>query len=114
MTQPAAPAAEAEVMIEADPDKVYSLITDLPTLASLGDEIVAMRWRKGTSARHGAVFTGDNRNGGRTWSTTCTVTDADPGRVFAFDVRHTVVPISHWRYDIEPVDGGGCRITERT
>jgi hypothetical protein len=34
--------------------------------------------------------------------------------VFAFDVRHTVFPISHWRYDIEPVDGGGCRVTERT
>jgi Polyketide cyclase / dehydrase and lipid transport len=60
------------------------------------------------------VFTGNNRNGVRQWSTTCAVTDADPGRVFAFDVRHTVLPISHWRYDIEPVGGGGCRVTERT
>ena len=114
MTQPATPTAEAKVTIGADPDKVYGMITDLPTLASLGDEIATMQWRKGASAQPGAVFKGNNRNGGRTWSTTCTVTDADPGRVFAFDVRHTVVPISHWRYDIEPVDGGGCRITERT
>jgi len=114
MTQPAAPGAEAEVTIEAEPDKVYALITDLPTLASLGDEIVAMQWRKGTSARPGAVFTGNNRSGGRRWSTTCTVTDADPGRVFAFDVRHIVLPISHWRYDIVPLDGGGCRVIERT
>jgi hypothetical protein len=59
------------------------------------------------------VFTGLNRNGPKKWTTTCTVTDADPGRVFAFDVRHTVLPISHWRYDIEPADGG-CRVSERT
>ena len=59
------------------------------------------------------MFKGQNRNGRRTWSTTCTVTDAEPGRVFAFDVRYTVLPISHWRYDIEPVDDG-CRVTERT
>ena len=114
MTQPAAPVAEAEVTIGADPDKVYALITDLPTLASLGDGITTMKWRKGRSAQPGAVFKGNNRNGVRTWSTTCTVTDADPGRAFAFDVRYTVLLISHWRYDIEPVDGGGCRVTERT
>ena len=114
MTQPGAPTAGAEVTIDADPAAVYALITDLPTLSSLGDEIASMEWRKGTSAQPGAVFKGHNRNGGRKWATTCTVTDADPGRVFAFDVRYTVLPVSHWRYDIEPVDGGGCRVTERT
>ena len=43
----------------------------------------------------------------------CAITDADPGRVFAFDVRYLGLPIAHWRYDIAP-DGGGCRVTERT
>jgi hypothetical protein len=33
--------------------------------------------------------------------------------VFAFDVKSAVVPVAHWRYDIEPVDGG-CRVTEQT
>ncbi len=37
-----------------------------------------------------------------------------PGRVFAFDVRYAVLPIAHWRYDIVPAEGGGCRVTERT
>ncbi|HZQ33011.1 MAG TPA: SRPBCC family protein [Mycobacterium sp.] len=107
------PSAGADVTINADPDAVYALITDLPTLASLGEEVAAMEWRKGNSAAPGAVFKGHNRNGSKQWSTTCTVTDADPGRVFAFDVKHTVLPIAHWRYDIEPVDGG-CRVIERT
>ena len=108
-----APAAQAEVIIAADADTVYHLITDLPTLASLAEEAVAMQWKKGDAALPGAVFKGHNSSGSRHWTTTCTVTDAEPGRVFAFDVRHTVVPVAHWRYDIEPADGG-CRVTERT
>ena len=59
------------------------------------------------------MFKGHNRNGSKKWTTTCTVTDAEPGRVFAFDVKSLVVPVAHWRYDIEPVDGG-CTVTEQT
>jgi hypothetical protein len=47
-----------------NPDRVYHLITDLPTLAS------------------------------------CTVTDAQPGQVFAFDVRYLGLRIARWRYDV--------------
>lgn len=113
MTQPSPADAHAQVDIAADPDAVYALITDLPTLAALAEEATAMEWVDGDAARPGAVFKGHNRNGKHTWATMCTVTAAEPGRVFAFDVRHTKVPIAHWRYDIEAVDGG-CRVTERT
>jgi hypothetical protein len=42
------------------------------------------------------------------------VTDADPGRRFAFDVVSVArIPVSRWQYDIEPTDGG-CRVEERT
>lgn len=114
MTQPGPATAEATVTIAADPAEVYALITDLPTLAELGEEIDAMEWRKGDRAACGAVFKGRNSNGGHKWSSSCTITDAEPGRVFAFDVKtFAVVPVSHWRYDIAPVDGG-CTVTERT
>ena len=114
MTQRDAASAGAEVTIDADADTVYRLITDLPTLASLAEENEAMEWRKGDKVSPGAVFKGHNRNGSHRWSTTCTVTEAEPGRAFAFDVRYTVLPIAHWRYDIVPADGGGCLVTERT
>jgi hypothetical protein len=107
------PCVTATVQIDARPDVVYELITDLPTLASLAEEAVAMEWRKGNGVRQGAVFTGHNENGGRCWSTRCTVTDAEPGRIFAFDVRHSIVPIARWQYDIVAADGG-CRVTEST
>ena len=95
------------------PTKVYGLITDLPTLASLAEEAAAMNWCKGDEAAPGAVFKGTNRNGFRRWTTTCTVTDADPGRAFAFDVKYLGAPVAHWRYDIA-AEGGGCRVTEKT
>lgn len=107
------PSAQASVTIAAPCADVYALITDLATMATIAEETDAMEWTKGDAARPGAVFKGRNANGGKTWTTTCTVTAAEPGRVFAFDVRHTLVPVAHWRYDIAPVDGG-CRVTEQT
>jgi hypothetical protein len=59
------------------------------------------------------VFKGHNRNGLFRWSTKCTVTDAEPGQIFAFNVRYFGVPVARWRYDIAGADGG-CRVTERT
>jgi hypothetical protein len=113
MTDTAPASVQAHVTIDADPETVYHLITDLSTLASLAEETQAMEWRKGHAVRPGAVFKGHNRNGIFRWSTTCTVTDAEPGRVFAFDVHYLGLPIAHWRYDIA-ADNGGCRVSERT
>ena len=113
MTDTGAASAQDEVSINADPDRVYHLITDLSTLAACAEEASAMKRRKGDAARPGAVFKGHNRNGIFRWSTTCTVTDAEPSQVFAFDVRYLGVPVARWRYDIADT-GGGCRVTERT
>ncbi len=113
MVPPGKPAVSADIAVNADPHALYTLITDLPTLTELVEETYAMWWTKGDSARPGAVFRGDNRNGSHKWRTTCTVTDAEPGRVFAWNVTSGPVPIAHWRYEI--ADGQGeCRVTEST
>lgn len=113
MTVPGTPTASASVDINADPEQVYALITDLDVMTALAAETTAMTWQRGDGARPGAVFQGKNRNGARSWTTTCTVTAATPGRVFAFDVKSLVVPVAHWRYEITAADGG-CRVTEST
>lgn len=105
--------ATASVPIAADPATVYALITDLTTMADLAEEAYEMRWHKGSAAAAGAVFKGKNRNGAKTWTTTCTVTDAEPGRSFAFDVKAAGIPVAHWRYDICVADHG-CTVTEST
>lgn len=113
MPAPGKPSASAEVLINADAEAVYALITDLDVMAELAAETTAMSWHRGDTARPGAVFRGTNRNGSRSWTTTCTVTDAAPGKVFAFDVKSTVIPVAHWRYEIAPAQGG-CRVSETT
>jgi hypothetical protein len=112
-TDPATASATGDVTIAADPALVYDLITDLPTLAELAEETTSMRWRRGDCARAGAVFKGSNRHGVHRWSTTCTVTEAEPGRAFAFDVSYFGIPIARWRYDIAGQEGG-CRVSEST
>lgn len=99
--------------IAAEPAAVYAMITDLPTLAALAEETTAMEWHQGDCVVPGAVFKGHNSNRGKKWTTTCTVTDAEPSRVFAFDVKSLIIPVAHWRYDIAAADGG-CTVTERT
>ena len=114
MSESGPASATAEVTINADPETVYRLITDLPTLSALAEETDGMQWRKGDAAAPGAVFRGHNRNGSKTWSTMCTVTAAEPGRTFAFDVRSADIPVAHWRYDITATGDGACRDTEST
>lgn len=105
--------ATGTVRINADPQAVYALLTDLEVLAELAEETTTMRWTKGSSATVGSVFRGDNRNGKKKWSTTCTVVGADPGRRFGFDVKFAVIPIANWTYEIEAGDGS-CTVTETT
>ena len=115
MTQRDAASAGAEVTIDADADTVYGLITDLPTLASLAEETNAMEWRKGDSARarRGVQGSQPQRHASR-WTTTCTVTDAEPGRVFAFDVTQPGAPGRALALRHRTRRRGGCPVTERT
>ena len=110
-----APTASGQVEIAAPADVVYDLITDLAAMAAVADETTTMRWRKGSSAAPGAVFTGVNRNGFRRWSTKCTVAEATPATRFTFDVKAAAgIPVARWQYDIETLPDGGCRVTEST
>jgi uncharacterized protein YndB with AHSA1/START domain len=104
--------AEATTTIAADPVKVYNLVTDLPRMGEWSPENTGGRWVDGaTGATVGAKFRGNNKRGPLRWSTTVTVTEATPGKQFAFDVTYGPVPISHWSYTFEP-SGDGCQVTE--
>lgn len=107
------PSASAQVEIAAPAEKIYALVSDLPRMGELSDENRGGRWLGNGSAAVGARFRGHNRRGWRRWSTTVTVTDADPGRRFGFDVRSFGLPIAHWEYAIETT-GDGSRVTEST
>ena len=106
------PLATGAVTIDATPDEVYRLVSDPVAMAELAEEFYRARWIRGaTEAAVGNWFSGSNRNGWRRWVTHAEVTEAEPGRRFAYRVRTPFfVPISRWEYDITP-EGAGCRLT---
>ena len=66
---------------------VYDLISDVTRMPEFSPENIRGQWLGGaTGPAVGARFKGTNRLGSTTWSTKPTVTAAEPGRRFAFQV----------------------------
>lgn len=108
------PSATGMIEIDASPERVYEIVADMPGYKDWVGENEGGSWSQGaTGAAVGVKFRGVNR-GRAAWKTTSTITAADPGRHFAFDVTMGVMPIAQWEYLIEASDGGGCRVTEST
>lgn len=101
------------VRVEAPAQRVWELVSDLPSMGALSPENTGGRWRAGaTGPAVGASFRGSNRNGWRRWSTSVTVTRCEPGRAFAFAVSSTGVPVSEWAYDITADGQDACTVIE--
>ncbi len=106
----------AEVSVErsvaAPAGAVWALVADVTRMGEWSPETTGCRWTGGAAGPAvGARFRGSNANGGHRWSTSCTVTDADPGRCFAFEVTVGPVKVARWEYRLED-DGSGCRVVE--
>jgi hypothetical protein len=98
--------------IEATPDKVFGVVTDLPAMGQLSPENNGGQWIDGaTGAGVGAKFKGDNARAGDRWTTVAKVKTLDSPTSFIFDISWHHVPIARWEYYIE-VAPGGCRVTE--
>ncbi|MFF5176127.1 SRPBCC family protein [Micromonospora sp. NPDC000089] len=98
-------AVQVSRTVPAPPDRVYALLSDITRMGEWSPETYAASWRE-----PGRRFTGSNRIGRfYRWRTTATVTEATPGRAFAFTTGWP--SSSSWRYELTPVEGG-TRITE--
>jgi hypothetical protein len=108
------PSATGKIAVNASPERIYALVSDPGALAGLAEEYTGHRWLGGaTKAAVGVRFRGGNKNGFRRWSTLSTITDAEEGARFAFDVRSFGQPVARWQYDIEP-NAEGAVVTEST
>ena len=103
---------EASVRVEAPPEKVYELVSDVTRMGEWSPETRSATWIGGaTGPAVGARFRGRNRNGLAIWSTTPRVVAAEPGREFAFTTSWLRKDMTQWTYRMEP-DGSGTRVTE--
>ena len=99
---------ESKIHIDASPTTVYAMVADVTRMGEWSPENLGGEWMDGaTGPTVGARFKGKNeRKAG--WTTKCTITAADPGREFAFDVGKGETT---WRYRFEP-SGSGTDVTE--
>ena len=102
------------VHMEAQPDKVWDLVSDVTRIGRYSPETFEAEWLDGANGPAvGARFRGHvKRNGiGPVYWTTCTVLECEPGRTFTFGVGSGDKPLSVWGYRMEAA-GGGTDVTE--
>src|SRR5262249_7240734 len=97
---------KATIQIQAPPEKVYDMITDVTRMGEWSPETVRAEWVGGaTGPAVGARFKGHNKLGIMRWSTTPTVKVADPGREFTFETGRPGKEQTRWTYRFTPKDG---------
>src|SRR4051794_6006011 len=105
---------EVSIDIDAPPERVYDLVADLPNMGEWSPENTGGSWLDGvTEARVGARFRGWNRRGPLRWYTTCTITQAERGRVLEWTNDAAGMSIARWRYEFRP-NGTGTTVVEST
>jgi hypothetical protein len=98
---------EVSKVVAATPEQVYALVSDLPSMGRFSPENTGGKWVKGaTGPAVGAKFEGTNALGKKKWKTLATVTSAQPGKEFAFDVVAAGCKVAGWGFALEPVEGG--------
>ncbi len=102
------------VHIDATPDRVWDLVSDVTRIGSYSPETFEAEWLDGaTGPAVGARFRGHvKRNGkGPTYWSPCEVVASEPGKEFAFVVGPERKAINTWRYRLEAA-GEGTDVTE--
>ena len=102
------------VHIDASPDKVWDLVSDVTKIGRYSPETFEAEWLDGaTGPAVGVRFRGHVKRNGRgpTYWTTCSITRCVPGREFAFGVGKPGKAMNEWAYVLEP-SGDGTDITE--
>src|SRR5882724_6516402 len=88
---------EASVTIEAAPEQVWALVSDITKMGRFSDSNTGGKWIMGASGPEvGARFVGFNRRGVARWLTTCKVNENK----------------MQWGWRVEPAEGGGTLLTQ--
>jgi uncharacterized protein YndB with AHSA1/START domain len=103
------PTDSVTVHVEAPPDEVWRLVSDVTNTGRFSPETFEAEWIDGSSGPEvGARFRGHVKRNGRgpTYWTKCTVVVSEPGRAFSFVVGTPEKHPMTWGYRFEAADGG--------
>ncbi len=102
------PTVEASTWIDADPARVWSLVSDIALMPTLSSELQSVEWEQGCAGpRVGARFVGYNEHEAfGQWSTTSHIVSCDEPHEFAWAVGGPEEPAAMWRFRLKPHGGG--------
>ncbi len=109
MTDTTATELTESIEIDAAPDTVWSLVSDVPRMASWSPQVVRSTVQGGVVAQ-GATFKNLNRQGLLFWPTSAKVIRFEPHRDFAFRVKENR---TIWSFELAPTATGGTLLTQR-
>ncbi len=101
--------AAVTLHIDAPPEKVWGLISDITKMGEYSSEVFEAEWLDGaTGPAVGTRYRGHVKRNemGPTYWTVCKVTECVPGEVFEFAVMLRDRPVNVWRYEFTAADGG--------
>jgi nitroreductase len=107
----AQPGVTVEVNVEAPPQRLWDLISDVTLPARFSDEFQGAEWLDGDGPRVGARFVGRNSMGDRQWETTSHVVACEAPRLFAWNVSDAEQPSAQWRFELDRV-GDSTRLRQ--
>lgn len=103
------PGTWAQVTIDAQPEVVWQIVSDIDAPAAFSDEFVGASWVDG-GPHLGASFLGRNRHPAiGEWEVASFVDVYDEGRAFGWATVDAADPGSRWRFTLEP-DGAGTAL----
>jgi hypothetical protein len=102
------PTVAAEIYVEAPPERVWTLVSDIFLMPALSAELRQVEWLGGvTGPALGHRFTGRNAHPELgEWETVSTIVECDEPRCFAWAVGDPDHPSTTWRFTLRP-DGAG-------
>ncbi|WP_435118677.1 SRPBCC family protein [Amycolatopsis thermoflava] len=102
------PTVEVRTWVDAQPERVWALVSDIGLMPAMSDELQSVEWVDGaTGPAVGARFVGRSKHEALgEWATTSEIVEFEPGRVFAWAVGDPAEPSATWRFRVEPRDGG--------
>lgn len=101
---------EATIEIDAPPDRVWALVSDIERMSSWSPQVVRSKVTGDGPVGVGTTFVNDNQHDDVAWPTNARVVRFDPQREFAFKVKENRLI---WSFELVPLPGGGTRLTQR-
>ncbi|MEV4729777.1 SRPBCC family protein [Saccharopolyspora sp. NPDC049426] len=102
------PTVQVETWINASPDRVWGLVSDIELMPELSPELQSVEWQDGaTGPALGTRFIGRSEHDALgQWQTTSHIVDFDPPRSFGWAVEDPDNPTAIWRFTVLPEGDG--------